>query len=282
MVNLVGASVNLSSGDFFNPPGSISVGQLNADAATSIQGPGFISGSVINGGQVSFFDSFGGGTLSIGGDFQETSSASLSVQVGGSQFSGLFSDQVSASTAELDGTLNVGLSPGYTPSVGDTFTIVSAGSVSGNFATVNFPTLTGGLIFTITYNSGSVSLSVAQGSTMMAIPGGLPGQAGPSLSANQTINAVSASTLTALSESNYLPSRVVGGQQEPKSSGATITSGTADLSAQAVDFAIGQNPWADVLPLGVFSRIRRSRAMARTSEMIRQDNNGDLPGSSSS
>jgi hypothetical protein len=43
--------------------------------------------------------------------------------------------------ATLGGTLNVFLGPGYTPSPGDVFAVLTYGSRSGTFATINLPSL---------------------------------------------------------------------------------------------------------------------------------------------
>ncbi|MFI5455338.1 MAG: Ig-like domain-containing protein [Isosphaerales bacterium] len=173
-VSLAYSTINLDADLSF--PGSVAAGLLSIDSTSAIQGPGNIFyGNVVNEGQASFVDLYGGGTLSIGGDYQQTASATLTVQVGGDAVSGLFFDQVSSSSAELDGTLNVGLyefNSGYIPKVGDSFTILTAGSVSGTFATINFPTLAGGLIFEATYNPTSVTLTVVQGGSALMVSAG--------------------------------------------------------------------------------------------------------------
>ncbi|AUC82359.1 T9SS type A sorting domain-containing protein [Lacinutrix sp. Bg11-31] len=59
--------------------------------------------------------------------------------------------------ASLSGTLTVNLLNGFTPTVGDTFTILTANTVTGTFDTTNLPS---NYIWNITYNASSVVLEV--------------------------------------------------------------------------------------------------------------------------
>jgi hypothetical protein len=61
------------------------------------------------------------------------------------------------SIASLSGTLTVNLLNGFTPTVGDTFTILTVGTVTGVFDTTNLPS---GYIWNITYNASNVILEV--------------------------------------------------------------------------------------------------------------------------
>ena len=68
-------------------------------------------------------------------------------------------------SATLAGTLNVSLTGGFTPAIGNTFTIMTFASHTGTFATTNLPALGGGRAWgAVAYNSGSVVLSVVAGS----------------------------------------------------------------------------------------------------------------------
>ncbi len=63
--------------------------------------------------------------------------------------------------AELGGEIVVQLLEGYSPAVGDAFTLLTAtGGVSGVFATEALPQLSGGLLFDISYGANDVSLAV--------------------------------------------------------------------------------------------------------------------------
>src|SRR6185369_10537384 len=62
--------------------------------------------------------------------------------------------------ATLAGTLNISLINGFEPNIGDTFTIMTFGSRSGDFATVNGTTIPNGKAFQKTVNATSVVLAV--------------------------------------------------------------------------------------------------------------------------
>lgn len=64
-------------------------------------------------------------------------------------------------TATLSGTLDVQLFGGYNPACGESYTIMTATSVSGTFATVNYPALPGGLTWNIAYSATAVTLSIS-------------------------------------------------------------------------------------------------------------------------
>ena len=60
--------------------------------------------------------------------------------------------------AILAGNLNVALDPGFTPSAGDTFAILTATNVTSVFDTVNLPPLPGDLLWFVNYGATSVEL----------------------------------------------------------------------------------------------------------------------------
>jgi hypothetical protein len=123
------------------------VGALNGmqiDTGATLEGAGHITvaGNLTNAGLIDIEGGSGfqgiSGILTVTGNYTQTSSGVLNVHlysVGGYdalQVSGL---------ATLGGTLNVFLGPGYTPSPGDVFAVLTYGSRSGTFATVNLPSL---------------------------------------------------------------------------------------------------------------------------------------------
>ena len=81
--------------------------------------------------------------------------------------------------AILGGTLDVSLD-GYTGHAGDMFTILTSSGLSGNFLTIDLPTLSNGLFFTESVTSNDVLLTVNgptgvpdQGSTLLLMAGAL-------------------------------------------------------------------------------------------------------------
>ena len=70
-------------------------------------------------------------------------------------------DQVNATTAAfLDGKLNVTLINGFTPAVGNSFTVLTATTINGGFASVDLPLLTAGLVWNISKSTNAYTLSV--------------------------------------------------------------------------------------------------------------------------
>jgi hypothetical protein len=73
-------------------------------------------------------------------------------------------------TATLSGTLDVQLFGGFVPSCGQSYTIMTATSVVGTFATINYPALPTGLSWNIQYNATSVVLSISGNPVATATP----------------------------------------------------------------------------------------------------------------
>jgi len=83
----------------------------------------------------------------------------MNVDVGGTTAGTQFNQLVITGTAMLAGTLNIGLLDGYAPANGSTFPILTAGSLTGTFATINGPTA--GPAFMAGYSSAGVVISPA-------------------------------------------------------------------------------------------------------------------------
>jgi hypothetical protein len=79
------------------------------------------------------------GTLTINGDYTQGAAGVLNIELGGTT-QGVNYDLLQVTgTANLGGTLNVSLFGGFTGTAGDLFDVITYGSRTGNFATVNFP-----------------------------------------------------------------------------------------------------------------------------------------------
>ncbi len=84
----------------------------------------------------------------------------IEIEIGG-LFPGMEFDQwLVTGTADLDGVLDVSIIGGFSPSLGQTFNIISAGSRVGTFSVENLPTLAGDLGFRVNYLSTTVQLEV--------------------------------------------------------------------------------------------------------------------------
>jgi hypothetical protein len=91
-------------------------------------------------------------------DFQQTAAGTWDVELGGTGLND-FDRMTLSGLASLDGTLDISLFGGFTPSLGDNFTILIAGSVIGTFDAV-LGTPGAGLMYDVIYNANNVTLSV--------------------------------------------------------------------------------------------------------------------------
>jgi len=95
------------------------------------------------------------GTYTFNDDYTHQTGATLEFQLGSSTD---FDEVIVGGAANLDGALNVTLLNGYTPTISDSFTILTANTISGAFATTNLPA---GYTWNINYTATTVTLEVA-------------------------------------------------------------------------------------------------------------------------
>jgi autotransporter-associated beta strand protein len=150
-----GALIQAGTGTLILTGADNIVGAVTISAGgLTIAGGGIVivEGDFINQGSVTLQASgAGAGILEVAGDYTQGTGATLTVQLGGAPASGLYDELVVIGTANLAGTLTVQLVNGYTPSPGDSFSILPNDSVNGNFGTTN---LAGG---TWDLNAGTVT-----------------------------------------------------------------------------------------------------------------------------
>lgn len=132
-------------------------GSLTGSAV--VQSGGMMAGIGTIGGTTTVFS---GGHLSPGNSAGTISMNGLGMQLGSFLHAdiGPSSDQVVVTTnLAVNGTLDVQLTSGFTPSVGQSFTLMTAAAVSGTFATESVPTFSF-RTFDVIYNPQSVVLKV--------------------------------------------------------------------------------------------------------------------------
>jgi hypothetical protein len=124
-----------------------------------LQGTGTATGTVsIVGATVE--PGLSAGILTVVGTYSHSTDATLLVELGG-RVAGSEHDRLDVEgEAILGGTLDVVLTDGFVPSLGDSFVVLQASSVQGTFAVVNTPTLPGGEGWTVTYTDTAVTLTV--------------------------------------------------------------------------------------------------------------------------
>jgi hypothetical protein len=153
---LAGGSINRSG---FGPPLQINGGTIGLGPSTS---SGTITGSVALGNAAASTVPRPGapGTLTITGAYTQNA-GTLAIELGGTSPGSGHDQLVVGGTAALGDTLELTLINGFTPAVGQQFTILTAtGSVNGQFpdvSLVNFPLNLGA---NVTYNANNVVVTI--------------------------------------------------------------------------------------------------------------------------
>ncbi len=139
--------------------GTIAGGTLDIASGSQISGSGTLDGSVSNAGELVTGNSSSG--MTITGDYVQTGSGVMRVQIGGTAESGLFRSLVIGGNAALDGTLSIELVNSFVPVVDDQFEVMTFSSRSGDFAVVNGLDLPGDLVFDRVFAATNMTLTAA-------------------------------------------------------------------------------------------------------------------------
>ncbi|MGA2457143.1 MAG: MBG domain-containing protein, partial [Terriglobales bacterium] len=124
-----------------------------------------LSTPVNNSGEIVPDGSPNPGTISISSNLTQTSSGAEGVFIGGLTAGTQYSQLNVSGTANLSGALDIGFINGFTPASGNQFTVLTAGSITGTFSSINSAALPAGVIWTLTYNPTSVVLTAASGTS---------------------------------------------------------------------------------------------------------------------
>ena len=204
---------------------TMSTGSLSTTNGTTIAGgltgAGTVGGPVTNNGFVAPGQS--PGVLTLGSTYAQGAAGALNIEIGGTTVGTQFDQLAVTGAATLAGTLNVSLVSGFNPANGDSFTILTAASVTGNFTTTNLPALAGGLSWQVNVTANNVQLTVTTGGG-----GGAPTKLGFVV---QPTNAGAGATIA--------PAVQVAVQD---AGGATVAAAT-----NSITLAIGNNPGAGTL-----------------------------------
>jgi hypothetical protein len=124
-----------------------------------LSGAGWLNVNITNDGVVNPGSAGAAGTLTINGNYSQTATGSLNVDLGGTAAGS--SDQLAVSgTATLGGRLNVATIGSFAPVFGNTFQVLTFGSSSGNFALYTGPSLASGLFLDPVFSSTNLTLAV--------------------------------------------------------------------------------------------------------------------------
>ena len=160
--NAGGGTVNVG-GAFHAGGGAINAGTMNVNAGGLLYGGGTINGNVINNGTVAPGNS--PGTLTINGNYTQGAGGTLAAELGGTTAGANYDVLNVSGAATLNGTLSLALFGGYTGSVGDLYTLINAGRVSGVFSNIAVPA---GYGFSETYLSAQVDVRLVTVGTSFA------------------------------------------------------------------------------------------------------------------
>ena len=148
-----GGSTNLGGG-------TLASGQTVALNGGTLNGIGTVAANVSNTGAVVNPGGVGVvGTLGVSGSYTQGAGGTLNLELGGPS-AGQYDVFAVSGAANLGGTLNVSLLPGYAPGLADSLTPLTFGSRAGDFATANYPTLGGGAVLTHDYQANALHLGV--------------------------------------------------------------------------------------------------------------------------
>src|SRR5262249_12112061 len=131
-----GTTTIFPSNSFGNGTGNFNANSVTISGGT-LKGTGTIFCSVSNtGGIVAPGNS--PGILTINGDYTQSSSGTLNIEIGGTSAAAPDFDQLHVTgSATLGGTLNVSQINGFLPAAGQSFQILTFASRAGDFATYN-------------------------------------------------------------------------------------------------------------------------------------------------
>ena len=118
-------------GSSLNLDGTLNAKQVIIDALAQMTGHGLLNGDLLNNGTVAPGNS--PGTLTVAGNFTQTSTGTLQIQIASPA---VFDQLIVGGTASLAGTLQVQSYGGYQVQYGQQFAFLHAGSITGAFDSI--------------------------------------------------------------------------------------------------------------------------------------------------
>lgn len=141
---------------------SSSLGSVNVNGG-SLFGIGTLNENVVDSATITPGNSATStGTLNVKDTYSQTSTGALDIALDGTT-TGKFDVLNITKAATLNGTLNISLVTGFVPTIGSTFDILNASSITGTFATITGTSINSNEHFTVTVNGTDVVLTVVAG-----------------------------------------------------------------------------------------------------------------------
>jgi hypothetical protein len=148
-----------------------SLGTLSVNGGT-LDGVGTLGYNVVDASTLTPGDSATvTGKLTVADTYTQSSAGALDIQIDGATV-GTKYDQLNVTQgATLGGTLKISLGTGFTPTPGETFTILTASTLNNTqFTNVTGVVINSSEYFAVTYNAGSVVLTVTSGTPPASSP----------------------------------------------------------------------------------------------------------------
>jgi hypothetical protein len=159
-----GTTVDLGDGTL--TPGDT----LSLESGASLVGSGTLNSNLINSGEVSPGSS--PGIITVDGDYTQSADGLLTIELGGTTPGSGYDQLAVTGIANLAGTLDVSLLGEFHPSPGNSFTILTFGSHTGSFTTINLPIPPPevGMEWQTEYTSNALVLTVVSTNTYIFLP----------------------------------------------------------------------------------------------------------------
>jgi len=246
----VGPDGNIWFTEYYpNQIGEVVLNQSSAANGVNINGgaltgTGTINANVTNGGQVNPGGTDAAGTLTINGNYTQTTTGTLNVNIGGTTAGSQYGQLAVSGTAALGGTVNVALINGFQPALGNTFQPLTFASYTGNFGFYNGIVLGNRLLLDPALNPTNLTLTVqpAVTTTTLAAPPS-PSVSGQSVSFTamvtvalppNTIDPVPTGTVTFYDNGTQIGTgmlSVASGQDQASLSIATLSTASHSITA---------------------------------------------------
>jgi hypothetical protein len=153
-----------SSGTITVPTGrtlTVAGGTFTHATSGLLEGAGTISvGSTTFAAQGTIAPGPGTGVLGLGGNYAPAATAELEIELGGTTAGTQYDRLAVTGSTTLTGTLTVTLTGGFAPTQGNQFLVISSPSTSGEFATLDLPTLGPGLAWSVAPTASGLLLEV--------------------------------------------------------------------------------------------------------------------------
>jgi hypothetical protein len=133
---------------------NLASGLIEGDATLNVSA---LAGGLLNQGTIS--PGLSPGILTVQGNYSESATALLAIELGGTTVGTTFDRLAITGNASLAGLLQVTLINGFVPTSSDVFTILTAGTRTGDFANALAQLVTGFGVFDVVYAGNSVSLT---------------------------------------------------------------------------------------------------------------------------